>query len=101
MSTSEAAQALTDDEVVALAQKTATFAEGLTPREREAFSGILKAAEGAPDEDVQGYANPILVRVAAQAVLFAIDKGALDAIDFKAIEQKLKEQQQQKGKPPA
>ncbi len=96
---------LTDEDASALAQKVATFTEGLEPSEREVFGSILKlASDRGEEDDVQGYVNPIVVRIAAKVAImgldYAADKGAFDAIDFKAIEKKLKQQQQQ-STPPA
>jgi hypothetical protein len=51
-----AAAGWTEEEATAFAESVGAFRDGLPPRQREAFNGILAAAGGAAGgEDVQGY----------------------------------------------
>jgi hypothetical protein len=64
----QAAQAAgwTEEEVAALARALATCRDGLPPRQRDAFTAILTAAEGAIEGggDMQGYVGPVAGGVA-------------------------------------
>jgi hypothetical protein len=60
-----AAAGWTEEEATAFAESVGAFRDGLPPRQREAFNGILAAAGG---EDVQGY----LVVIAVITVLIGM-----------------------------
>jgi len=97
MSSTEATdQVWTEEDIKALGQKTAKFADSLTPRERAAFAAILQTtAERTPQEDVEGYniGGPGVAFVPAFQQM-AFDRAVADAIKY--VQGALKKSQQQK-----